>query len=105
MAVVGGGFHTAGLHNILEAAVYDVPVIFGNQYKKNPEADNLVAAKGGKHFDDFVTAAAFIEEVMKKDLSAEEGEVSYLKEMSKNAGDFVKSQPNSTEIILKKILI
>ena len=104
LAVVGGGFHSAGLHNILEAAVYSVPVIFGNQYKKNPEADNLVAAKGGKHFDDFVTAAAFIEEVMKKDLTTEEGEVSYLKELGKNAGDFVESQPNSTEIILNKIL-
>ncbi|WDF47883.1 glycosyltransferase N-terminal domain-containing protein [Chryseobacterium sp. KACC 21268] len=104
LAVVGGGFHSAGLHNILEAAVYSVPVIFGNQYQKNPEADDLVTAKGGKHFDDFVTAAAFIEEVMKKDLSAEEGEISYLKEMSKNAGDFVNSQPNSTEIILRKIL-
>ena len=104
LAVVGGGFHTAGLHNILEAAVYSVPVIFGNQYRKNPEADNLIAAKGGKSFDDFVTAAAFIEEVMKKDLTAEEGEVSYLKEMAKNAGNFVKSQPDSTEIILKKIV-
>lgn len=104
LAVVGGGFHTAGLHNILEAAVYSVPVIFGNQYRKNPEADNLIAAKGGKSFDDFVTAAAFIEEVMKKDLTAEEGEVSYLKEMAKNAGNFVKSQPDSTEIILRKIV-
>ena len=79
-------------------------MIFGNQNRKNPEADNLIAAKGGKSFDDFVTAAAFIEEVMKKDLTAEEGEVSYLKEMAKNAGNFVKSQPDSTEIILKKIV-
>ncbi|TDX82645.1 3-deoxy-D-manno-octulosonic acid transferase [Epilithonimonas xixisoli] len=104
LAVVGGGFHSAGLHNILEAAVYGVPVIFGNHYQKNPEADNLILAKGGKSFDDFVTAAAFIEEVMKKDLTTEEGEVSYLKEMAKNAGDFVESQPDSTEIILRKII-
>ncbi|WP_379966083.1 3-deoxy-D-manno-octulosonic acid transferase [Epilithonimonas sp. UC225_85] len=104
LAVVGGGFHSAGLHNILEAAVYSVPVIFGNQYRKNPEADNLIKAKGGKSFEDFVTAAAFIEEMMKKDLTTEEGEVSYLKEMAKNAGDFVESQPDSTEIILRKIL-
>ena len=104
LAVVGGGFHSAGLHNILEAAVYGVPVIFGNHYQKNPEADHLILAKGGKSFDDFVTAAAFIEEVMKEDLTAAEDDVSYLKEMAKNAGDFVQSQPNSTEIILKKIL-
>ena len=104
LAVVGGGFHSAGLHNILEAAVYGVPVIIGNQYQKNPEADNLIAAKGAKSFEDFVMAAAFIEEVMKKDLTTEESEVSYLKYMSRKAGDFVKSQPDSTEIILKKIL-
>ncbi|MPT30199.1 MAG: 3-deoxy-D-manno-octulosonic acid transferase [Chryseobacterium sp.] len=104
LAVVGGGFHSTGLHNILEAAVYGVPVIFGNQYKKNPEADALIEAKGGKSFDDFVAASVFIEEIMKKDLTTEESEVSYLKEMSKNAREFVESQPDSTEIIVKRIL-
>ncbi|RRQ46762.1 3-deoxy-D-manno-octulosonic acid transferase [Chryseobacterium sp. SC28] len=104
LAVVGGGFHSAGLHNILEAAVYSVPVIFGSHYKQNPEAENLIAAKGGKCFDDFVTAATFIEEMMKQDLATQDGEVSYLKEMANNAGEFVRSQPNATEIILKKIL-
>lgn len=34
IAVVGGGFHDAGLHNILEAATFGIPVIFGNHYKK-----------------------------------------------------------------------
>lgn len=102
LAVVGGGFHSAGLHNILEASVYGVPVIFGNQYKKNPEADALIEAKGAKSFEDFVLASAFITEVIKEDSKAEEK--SLLKEMSKNASDFVNSQPNSTEIIVKKIL-
>ena len=104
LAVVGGGFHSAGLHNILEAAVYGVPVIFGNQYKKNPEADALIEAKGGKSFDDFVVASAFITEVVKKDSQTENEEKSYLKEMSEKAFEFVNSQPNSTEIILKKIM-
>ncbi|PZU89397.1 MAG: 3-deoxy-D-manno-octulosonic acid transferase [Chryseobacterium sp.] len=104
LAVVGGGFHSAGLHNILEAAVYGVPVIFGNQYKKNPEADALIEAKGGKSFDDFVVASAFISEMIKKDSQTEGEEKSYLKEMSEKAFEFVNSQPNSTEIIVKKIL-
>ncbi len=104
LAVVGGGFHSTGLHNILEAAVYGVPVIFGNQYKKNPEADALIEAKGGKSFDDFVVASAFITEVIKKDSQTEGEEKSYLKEMSEKALEFVNSQPNSTEIIVKKIL-
>ncbi len=104
LAVVGGGFHSAGLHNILEAAVYGVPVVFGNQYKKNPEADTLIEAKGGKSFDDFVAASAFIKEVIKKDAQTEGEEKSYLKEMSEKAFGFVNSQPHSTEIIVKKIM-
>jgi 3-deoxy-D-manno-octulosonic-acid transferase len=104
LAVVGGGFHSAGLHNILEAAVYGVPVVFGNQYKKNPEADALIEAKGAKSFDDFVAASAFITELIDKDSKIESGEKSYLQEMADKANEFVKSQPDSTEIIISKIL-
>ena len=104
LAVVGGGFHSAGLHNILEAAVYGVPVIFGNQYKKNPEADALIDANGGKCFDDFVAASVFISENIKKDIQNEGEEQSFLKQMSENAYDFVNSQPDATGIIVKKIL-
>ncbi len=46
IAYVGGGFGT-GLHNILEPAVYGVPVIFGNQHSKFPEAYDLIDAGGG----------------------------------------------------------
>jgi 3-deoxy-D-manno-octulosonic-acid transferase len=60
VAVVGGGFHDAGLHNILEAATFGVPVVFGNHYKKNPEADGLIAADGGKLFADEYAAAEFV---------------------------------------------
>ncbi|MDE5451154.1 3-deoxy-D-manno-octulosonic acid transferase, partial [Elizabethkingia meningoseptica] len=49
VAVVGGGFHSAGLHNILEAAAYGIPVVFGNHYRKNPEADNLVQANAARN--------------------------------------------------------
>lgn len=104
LAVVGGGFHSAGLHNILEASVYGVPVVFGNHYKKNPEADALIEAKGAKSFDDFVAASAFITELINKDSKTEIGEKSYLQEMSEKATEFVNSQPNSTDIIVKKIL-
>ena len=96
LAVVGGGFHTAGLHNILEAAVFGIPVIFGNQYKKNPEADDLIFHKGGKSFEDEFFASKYIFELLKNP--------EILKKMGENAGEFVRSQPNSTEIILKKIL-
>ncbi|MGD1319441.1 3-deoxy-D-manno-octulosonic acid transferase [Chryseobacterium sp. 2R14A] len=96
IAVVGGGFHDAGLHNILEAATFGVPVIFGNHYKKNPEADNLNAAKGGKSFEDENSAARFVLILIKDE--------KLLNEMSENAAGFVEKQPNSTELIISKIL-
>ena len=96
VAIVGGGFHDKGLHNILEAATFGVPVIFGNQYKKNPEADALIAQNGGKSFAQVELAADFVLELSKNS--------NLLQEMSENAGDFVHSQPNSSEIILEKIL-
>ncbi len=43
---VGGGFGYNGLHNILEAAVYGKPVIFGPEYEKNFEAEELIGCKG-----------------------------------------------------------
>ena len=96
VAIVGGGFHDKGLHNILEAATFGVPVIFGNQYKKNPEADALIAQNGGKSFAQVELAADFVLELSKNS--------NLLQEMSENAGDFVHSQPNSSEIILEEIL-
>ncbi len=38
---IGGGFKT-GLHNILEPAVYQLPVIFGPKYDRFPEARDLI---------------------------------------------------------------
>lgn len=43
---VGGGFGYTGLHNILEAAVYGKPVIFGPEYEKNFEAEELMDCSG-----------------------------------------------------------
>ena len=96
IAIVGGGFHDKGLHNILEAATFGIPVIFGNQYKKNPEADGLIAQNGGKSFAKEELASDFVLELTQNS--------NLLKEMSQNAEDFVHNQPNSSEIILKKIL-
>lgn len=43
---VGGGFGDDGLHNILEAAVYGRPVIFGPEHDKNFEAQELIDCSG-----------------------------------------------------------
>lgn len=98
IAVVGGGFHDAGLHNILEAATFGVPVIFGNHYKKNPEADDLISVNGGKSFADEHNAAEFVLFLANEDNGEE------LAEMSGNAERFVSEKPDSTAMILQKIL-
>ena len=97
IAVVGGGFHSAGLHNILEAATFGKPVIFGNHYKKNPEADLLITQNGGKAFATEKEAVDFILELIndKKEMFR----------MSQNAENFIHSQPNATECIIEKLLI
>ena len=96
LAVVGGGFHSKGLHNILEAATFGIPVLFGDHYQKNPEADELIAQHGGKSFEDEFFAAPYILNLLNDEES--------LKKMSENARNFIDSQPNASDIILKKIL-
>jgi len=96
IAVVGGGFHEAGLHNILEAATFGVPVIFGNKYRKNPEADELISSEGGKSFDEESTAADFALFLL--------DDHETMRSMSENAKKFVDDKPDSTALIIEKIL-
>jgi len=45
IAYIGGGFGK-GIHNILEAACFGLPVIFGPNYQKFPEAVELIKKEG-----------------------------------------------------------
>ncbi|HNU88710.1 MAG TPA: glycosyltransferase N-terminal domain-containing protein [Ferruginibacter sp.] len=51
---VGGGFGEDGVHNVLEAAVYGKPVVFGPVYEKFIEASGLVDAGGGISADGLI---------------------------------------------------
>lgn len=46
IAYVGGGAGTTGLHNILEPAVFGIPIIIGKHYEKFPEATTLINLGG-----------------------------------------------------------
>ena len=46
IAYVGGGAGNTGLHNILEPAVFGIPILIGKNYENFPEAVSLVAKKG-----------------------------------------------------------
>ena len=47
VAYVGGGFHAAGLHSVLEPAAFGVPVLFGPRFTNSRDAELLIAAGGG----------------------------------------------------------
>jgi 3-deoxy-D-manno-octulosonic-acid transferase len=47
VAFVGGGFHAAGLHSVLEPAAFGVPVLFGPRYTMSRDATLLIARGGG----------------------------------------------------------
>lgn len=91
---VGGGFGV-GIHNVLEAAVWNVPVIFGPNNKRFQEAQELLATKGGAEingYDDF-------EKLMDRFDSDSE----YLKLASDAAGNYVKSKAGAADKVLKDV--
>ena len=94
ISYIGGGFGV-GIHNVLEAAVYGIPVIFGPNNKKFREAQHLLANKGGfeiNGYDDF-------EQLMNRFLSDE----AYLKQSGKAAGDYVKGNAGAMELIMNHV--
>lgn len=76
---VGGGFGYNGLHNILEAAVYGKPVIFGPEYEKNFEAEELIACSGAISIEN----ALELEKIV-KGLFDKEAEIKFRGTASKN---------------------
>ncbi len=48
---IGGGFGNDGVHNVLEAAVYGKPVVFGPVYDKFVEAEELLNCSGAFSID------------------------------------------------------
>lgn len=94
ISYVGGGFGV-GIHNVLEAAVYGIPVIFGPNNKKFREAQHLIESKGGfeiKNYEDF-------QSIMNNFLSNDE----FLKKSGKAAGAYVKDNSGALELIMKEI--
>lgn len=94
LAYVGGGFG-AGIHNIAEAAVYNLPVIFGPNHRRFKEAHELIACGGGFAIDSgqaFRTTADHL-------LSDPDA----LATASHNAGHYIASHTGATRLILKNL--
>ena len=94
VAYVGGGFGV-GIHNVLEAAVWGVPVIFGPNNKHFQEAQGLMACGGGfeiKGDADFnVLMTNFADDKH------------YLSFCGGKSAEFVRKQTGATNAILRSI--
>lgn len=94
VAYVGGGFG-AGIHNLPEAAVWNLPVVFGPNHQKFQEALELIDCGGGfaiESADDFGK--------IMDSLIASETE---LKKAADAAGYYVKSHSGATERLLQML--
>ena len=92
IAYIGGGFG-AGIHNILEAAVYGVPVLFGPKYQKFDEAKELIKQGGAfsiLNYDDF-----------KSNMDLFFNDESVLKEKSEISQKFVQTGAGAVNSIMK----
>jgi len=58
VAFVGGGFHDAGLHSVIEPAAFGAPVLFGPGHDMSREAGLLLAAGGARVVRDAGECAA-----------------------------------------------
>ena len=86
---VGGGFGYDGLHNILEAAVYGKPVIFGPEYEKNFEAVEMIEGDAAISIENAIE----LEKILDKLLS-DEAEIKMRGEAAKN---YVYSKAGATK--------
>jgi 3-deoxy-D-manno-octulosonic-acid transferase len=93
VAYVGGGFGV-GIHNLLEAAVWDVPVFFGPNNQKFQEAQRLKKCGGFEisNYEDFA-------QLMDRFSS----DPQYLKEQGLLAGGFVNKESGATAMVLSAV--
>ena len=94
VAYVGGGFGV-GIHNVLEAAVWGVPVIFGPNNQRFQEAQGLLASEGGFQIKDYDTFCQLMDRF--------DTDKAYLQTTGKKAGSFVAQHAGATATILKGI--
>lgn len=94
IAYVGGGFG-AGIHNINEAAVYDMPVVFGPKYHKFKEAVDLVSLGGAFVVNNKKECGQVLEKLTTDAMALEKA--------SKIAGNYIRENIGATNRIYDSI--
>lgn len=94
VAYIGGGFGV-GIHNTLEAAVWNVPVIFGPNNKKFQEAQGLLKSGGGFEINTYEDFSALMSSLMNDE--------TFLKQAGDKAGAFVAHLAGATDKVLASV--
>ena len=94
IAYIGGGFGV-GIHNILEAAVFNKPIAFGPNNKKFNEAQDLIKLGAAKEIHNAKELRFWIKMLLNDNIM--------YKNISTIAGNYVKENRGATDKILDKI--
>ena len=94
VAYIGGGFGV-GIHNTLEAAVWDMPVIFGPNNKKFQEAQGLLKSGGGFEINTYEDFSGLMSSLMNDE--------TFLKQAGDKAGAFVAHLAGATDKVLASV--
>lgn len=94
VAYIGGGFGV-GIHNTLEAAVWNMPVIFGPNNKKFQEAQGLLKSGGGFEINTYEDFSSLMSSLMNDE--------TFLKQAGDMAGAFVAHLAGATDKVLASV--
>lgn len=94
VAYIGGGFGV-GIHNTLEAAVWNMPVIFGPNNKKFQEAQGLQKSGGGFEINTYEDFSGLMSSLMNDE--------TFLKQAGDKAGAFVAHLAGATDKVLASV--
>ena len=85
IAEVGGGFGK-GIHNILEAACWSIPVLFGPNHLNFREATDLIQREGANSFRDFNQFQQIIENWLDDESEYKKAASAAIKYVTENSG-------------------
>ena len=94
-AYIGGGFGK-GIHNILEATVYKVPVIFGPKYKAFNEAITLLDVGGAFSFSKAEELSNIIENLLQEN---------FLLSAKSSCGEVIDKNLGATDVIMRELKV
>lgn len=94
VAYIGGGFGV-GIHNTLEAAVWNMPVIFGPNNKKFQEVQGLLKSGGGFEINTYEDFSGLMSSLMNDE--------TFLKQAGDKAGTFVAHLAGATDKVLASV--